>query len=168
MKNFAFALTAAMTVLPCAVVALSSNILYSAFALFFMFLGTSGLYLFLGAEFLALTQVIVYVGGVSVLMLFAILLTKDIAAIRTTNTMSPRRAALAGTGVLGLGAIFWYAARSAVWAKPGPGGAAFAGNTLAELGRLLLSTHLLPLEAVSILLLAVLVGSLVIARKSVR
>lgn len=168
MRNLGFVLTAAMTLLPCLVVVLSSNILYSAFALFFMFLGTSGLYLFLGAEFLALTQVIVYVGGVSVLMLFAILLTKDIAEIRRTNTMSARRAIPAAGGVLVLGGAFWFAAGSASWKTAAPPGGDSPGDTLPALGRLLLDAHLLPFEAVSILLLAVLVGSLAIARKSVR
>lgn len=168
MRNAAFLLTVAMTVLPCLAVALSPNILHAAFALFFMFLGTSGLYLFLGAEFLALTQVIVYVGGVSVLMLFAILLTKDIGRIRTTNATSTRRAALAGGGLLCLGAVFGVAATSASWGTPGAAVTRFAGDTLAHLGGLLLERHLLPFEAVSILLLAVLVGALAIARRSVR
>ena len=102
-----FIATALITTVPTLFVAFSRNILYSAFALFFTFLGTSGLYFFLGADFLAITQVVVYIGGVSVILLFAILLTKDIDEIRKTNTMSLERAIPAGVAVLALSGGFF-------------------------------------------------------------
>lgn len=166
LKEIVFVSVALLTTLPCLIVVFSRNILYSAFALFFTFLGTSGLYFFLDAEFLAIAQVVVYIGGVSVLLLFAILLTKNIDEIRKTNMMSGWRLALAGAAVLALAGSFGYALRGAVWARGGD--SAYPATTLKGLGDLLLSKYLLPFEAVSILLLAVLVGSLVIARRSVK
>jgi NADH-quinone oxidoreductase subunit J len=155
-----------MTTIPCLIVVFSRNVLYSAFALFFTFLGTSGLYFFLDAEFLAITQVVVYIGGVSVLLLFAILLTKNVDEIRKTNMMSGPRMAVAAAAALALLGSFLYALRGTHWATNE--NAAYPATTLKGLGDLLLGKYLMPFEVVSILLLAVLVGSLVIARRSVQ
>src|SRR5438105_3372184 len=72
---YAFAL---MTVLGAAGCAFSGNIIYSAWSLLFAFMGVAGLYVFLGADFPAVAQVLIYVGGILVLILFAIMLTKQI------------------------------------------------------------------------------------------
>jgi len=166
LREIVFIAVALLTALPCLIVVFSRNVLYSAFALFFTFLGTSGLYFFLDAEFLAITQVVVYIGGVSVLLLFAILLTKNIDEIRKTNMMSGRRMALAGLAALTLLSTFGYALTGTSWAMNGE--KAYPATTITGLGDLLLSKYLLPFEVVSILLLAVLVGSLVIARRAVK
>src|SRR5438093_1551828 len=55
-----------------------ASIIYSAWSLLFAFLGVAGLYIFLGADFPAVAQVLIYVGGILVLILFAIMLTKQI------------------------------------------------------------------------------------------
>ena len=86
-RDIVFLIVALLTTVPCLLVAFSRNILYSAFSLFFTLLGTSGLYFFLDAEFLAIVQVVVYIGGVTVLLLFAILLTKNIQEIKETNAL---------------------------------------------------------------------------------
>src|SRR5437588_10627250 len=67
-----------MTVAGAAGSAFSRNIIYSGWALLFAFLGVAGLYVFLGADFPAVAQVLIYVGGILVLILFAIMLTKQI------------------------------------------------------------------------------------------
>ena len=165
-REIVFICVALLTTIPCLIVVFSRNVLYSAFSLFFTFLGTSGLYFFLDAEFLAITQVVVYIGGVSVLLLFAILLTKNVDEIRKTNMTSWPRMALAGTAVVSLFGSFIYALQDTHWATNE--NAAYPETTINGLGDLLLSKYLLPFEVVSILLLAVLVGSLVIARRSVQ
>lgn len=166
LKDFVFLCVALLTTVPCFIVVFSRNVLYSAFALFFTFLGTSGLYFFLDAEFLAVTQVVVYIGGVSVLLLFAILLTKNVDEIRKTNMMSLPRMGLAALAVAALLGSFVYALRKTTWAIRE--NAAYPATTIDQLGDLLLNKYLLPFEVASILLLAVLVGSLVIARRSVQ
>jgi NADH:ubiquinone oxidoreductase subunit 6 (subunit J) len=165
LHNIVFLCVALLTTVPCLIVVFSRNILYSAFALFFTFLGTSGLYFFLDAEFLAITQVVVYIGGVSVLLLFAILLTKNIDMIRKTNMISGRRMALIGSGAVLLLAAFVYALRGSSWAS---GSGEYPSTTITGLGDLLMGKYLMPFEIASLLLLAVLVGSLVIARRSVK
>jgi len=166
LREIVFLCVALLTTVPCLIVVFSRNVLYSAFALFFTFLGTSGLYFFLDAEFLAITQVVVYIGGVSVLLLFAILLTKNVNEIRKTNTMSVPRLVIAAGAALVLLGSFVYALLGTRWARiENPD---YPATTIKGLGELLLNKYLLPFEAVSLLLLAVLVGSLVIARRSVK
>ncbi|MEE8148128.1 MAG: NADH-quinone oxidoreductase subunit J, partial [Longimicrobiales bacterium] len=69
---------ASVTVLSAAVVVLARSLIYSAFALLFTFFGVAGLYVLLGADFLAATQLLVYVGGILVLLLFGVMLTHRI------------------------------------------------------------------------------------------
>ena len=70
-----FWLFAIVTVGSAAVVVLARSLIYSAFALLFTFFGVAGLYLLLGADFLASVQLLVYVGGILVLLLFGVMLT---------------------------------------------------------------------------------------------
>lgn len=167
-NDIVFLCITVMTVLPCLFVVLSRNILYSAFALFFTFLGTSGLYFFIGADFLAITQVIIYIGGVSVILLFAILLTRNIDRIKESNAHHMKRLVLSGIGSAVLLTLFMYALTVTEWTGQGSNATSYPDVTVKSLGQLLLTKYLLPFEVVSILLLAVLVGSLVIASRSVR
>src|SRR5258708_40188886 len=70
-----FWLFALITVGSAAVVGLARSLIYSAFALLFTFFGVAGLYVLLGADFLAATQLLIYVGGILVLLLFGVMLT---------------------------------------------------------------------------------------------
>src|SRR4030095_273761 len=70
-----FYLLAVITVGSAAVVVLARSLIYSAFALLFTFVGVAGLYLLLGADFLAASQLLIYVGGILVLLLFGVMLT---------------------------------------------------------------------------------------------
>src|SRR6185295_7089354 len=73
-----FYVFAIVTVASSAVVVLARSLIYSAFALLFTFFGVAGLYLLLGADFLAATQLLIYVGGILVLLLFGVMLTHKI------------------------------------------------------------------------------------------
>src|SRR6266513_2311960 len=70
-----FYVFATITVGAAAVVVLARSLIYSAFALLFTFFGVAGLYVLLGADFLAATQLLIYVGGILVLLLFGVMLT---------------------------------------------------------------------------------------------
>jgi hypothetical protein len=78
LADLGFYLFAVMTVAGAGGCAFSRNIIYSAWSLLFAFMGVAGLYVFLGADFPAVAQVLIYVGGILVLILFAIMLTKQI------------------------------------------------------------------------------------------
>src|SRR5712692_4094091 len=80
-----FYLLSAVIVISAAGVALAPNILYSAFALLGTLGGVAGLYLFLGADFVGIAQLLIYVGGILVLILFAVLLTNRIGDVNATN-----------------------------------------------------------------------------------
>ncbi len=154
---------AAVTVAGAAGVALSRNILYSAIGLLMALLGAGSLYVFLSADFVAVTQLLVYIGGVLVLILFAVMLTNRITEVNVSNTH------------LGLwGGIFLFVATAPVllvvalltpWAARTP---APLAPTTAVIGNALLTKWLLPFEVASLVLLATLVGSVVIARKEIK
>ncbi len=81
-----FYVFAAITVLSGAMVVLSNRLIYAAFSLLGTFFGVAGLYVFLGADFLAATQVLIYVGGILILMLFGVMLTHRISDSRLLST----------------------------------------------------------------------------------
>ncbi|HLD44030.1 MAG TPA: NADH-quinone oxidoreductase subunit J, partial [bacterium] len=85
MEQIIFILFFVITIGSACVVAFGRNLVYSAFALLGTFLGVAGIFILLHAEFLALVQVIVYVGGILVLTVFAVMLTSKIHASQTTN-----------------------------------------------------------------------------------
>src|SRR4249920_40268 len=94
-----FYLIALLTIASAGMVAFSRNIIYSAFSLLGTFMGVAGLYIFLGADFVAAVQVLIYVGGILVLILFAVMLTHRITDVTITNRASGRIPALLVIGV---------------------------------------------------------------------
>ena len=74
LSTFTFYLFALITVCSGVVVVFANRLIHAVFALLFTFFGTAGLYVFLGADFVAGAQVLVYVGGILVLMLFGVML----------------------------------------------------------------------------------------------
>lgn len=152
---------ALLTLAAAAVVAGSRHILRSGFSLLLCFFGVAGLYVLLGADLLAGVQVLLYVGGIVVLILFAILVTHKIGDARLSNESRNTYTA----AVLSL-AVFTALAGAAL-AFPGGGGAPPAPTT-AAVGEALLTTYLLPFEVVSVLLLVALMGAAILVRKEVR
>src|SRR3974377_1318354 len=75
LSQVVFYLFAAMTVSSAAIVVFARSLIYSAFGLLFTFLGVAALYVYLGADFLAASQMVIYVGGILVLLLFGVMLT---------------------------------------------------------------------------------------------
>lgn len=154
-----FYLLAAFTLWAAAVVVLGKNIVRAAVALIFSFCGVAGIYVLLEADFLAAVQVLIYVGGITILLLFAIMLTSRIAGgVRVVNDQAVL-SGIAGAGLLvGLAYAVLKGVPAASSAPPLP-------QTTPFLGKALLTTYALPFEAVSILLLAALVGAIILARK---
>jgi NADH-quinone oxidoreductase subunit J len=151
---------AAFTIWAGAVVVLGKNIVRAAVALIFSFCGMAGLFLLLDAEFLAAVQVLIYVGGITILLLFAIMLTTRISA--TTTRVINDQVALSALVALGILAGLLYASLRGIGPLTGP---PQLPETTPFLGRALLTTYVLPFEVVSVLLLAAMVGAIVLARK---
>jgi len=152
---------AALTVGSAAVVVLARSLIYNAFALLFTFFGVAGLYVLLGADFLAATQLLIYVGGILVLLLFGVMLTHKLydLDLRAEVAQFAPGLIIAGPGVFGLLVITILKTR---WAT-GPGRP--PAPTTAEIGRLFMGPYLLPFEAASILLLVALIGAAMIVRR---
>lgn len=155
----AFYLTAAVTITGAWVSVSARNLFRAALGLATALFGVAVLYLFLEAEFLAVAQLLIYVGAILTLIIFGVMLTARIADPKVPRWN--RQAGLAGVLALAVGGGLALAFLAAPW-ETGPNSAPVA---LGELGRGLISIYLLPFELLSILLLGALVGAIVIARK---
>ena len=159
-----FYLLALTTIGGAAGCAFSRNIIYSAWSLLFAFLGVAGLYVLLGADFPAVAQVLIYVGGVLVLILFAIMLTKQIGqdpSLTNAHLALPVGAALGAATI----ATLTYMAVMAPWKVVD---APSYEPVSAGLGIAFLTEYLLPFEVASVVLLAALIGAVIIARKEIK
>ena len=143
-------------------VAFSRNILHAAFLLLACLSGTAGLYFLVGADFLGVAQILIYVGGISVLLLFAVLLTNRIGDVKITNRALGYGAAVPIALLVGVFLV------AAIAIAPWPRTEAIATPTTARLGDAFLREYLLPFELVSLVLLMALVGAMVIARRAAR
>ncbi len=157
-----FAALALLTLVSALGVALARNILYSAFSLLGTLGGVAGLYLYLGADFLGVAQLIIYVGGILVLILFAVLLTNRIGEVGISNLS-------AGVAVAAPPAVAVLALTTRVALRtPWPATEAVAAPVTARLGDAFLQEYLMPFELASLILLMALVGAMVIARRAAR
>ena len=163
LRDVLFYLFAVVTLAGAGAVAFSRNILYSALGLLAALMGAGALYIFLSADFLAVTQLLVYIGGVLVLILFAVMLTSRITEVTVSN-----RSLGLGGGVallLATAPMLLFVAVTTPWATQVP---AELAPTTREIGNAFLTRWLLPFEVASLVLLATLIGAVVIARKELK
>ncbi len=158
-----FYLVAAVTVGSASIVAFSRNIVHSAFSLVGTFAGVAGIYILLGADFVAAVQVLIYVGGIVVLILFAVMLTHRIADVHVTNRSVGRIPALIAAGILLL--ILVQTIQETRWVKAKEIG---YSPTTAQIGDLFLQDYLLPFELASLVLLVALIGAVLLSRKEIK
>ncbi|MGH7929251.1 MAG: NADH-quinone oxidoreductase subunit J family protein [Candidatus Binatia bacterium] len=158
-----FYLVTVITVGSAAVVAFSRNIIYSAFSLLGTFMGMAGLYIFLGADFVAAVQVLIYVGGILVLILFAVMLTHRITDVEVTNRSAGRIPALIIIAVFF--ALLVQTVHETPWVKVKE---ITYQPTTAKIGDLFLENYLLPFELASLVLLAAMIGAVVLSRKEIK
>lgn len=154
---------AAVTVLSAGVVVFSRNIIYSAFALLFTFFGVAGLYVLLNADFLAITQLLIYVGGILVLLLFGVMLTNNVVKIDIkSGTVNILPAVVVVSLLAGLlGGVVW----TSDWFVSSQWSELASPATSKEIGSALVTTHLLPFEIASVVLLVAIVGAAMMARR---
>jgi NAD(P)H-quinone oxidoreductase subunit 6 len=158
-----FYLIALVTVVSAGMVAFSRNIIYSAFSLLGTFMGVAGLYVFLGADFVAAVQLLIYVGGILVLILFAVMLTHRITDVAITNRAAGRIPALLVT-VLFLVLVIQIV-NATPWARAKE--VAYTVTT-ARIGDSFLYEYLLPFELASLVLLGAMIGAVVLSRKEIK
>jgi NADH-quinone oxidoreductase subunit J len=155
-----FSLLAILTVGSAITVMTLRNLVHSALALTLTFLGLAGLYLQLGAQFVGFAQVLVYIGAVAILIVFAILLTRGI---------EPSAKSIVADGWLtGLGVAFvvfvvvsGMIASSPLLRSPKP---VAPEATVRQIGDILMQKYVLPLEVIGLLLTVALIGAVLIAK----
>ncbi|MDA8792233.1 NADH-quinone oxidoreductase subunit J [Bacteriovoracaceae bacterium] len=169
-----FIMSTVLTVASALVVLLNKNIMHACIALLGSLIGIAGLYLTLGADFVAATQLMVYVGGVVILMLFAVMLTGGQDFVSKTQklfdlTPNMGNATSYSVGIVSaalFGMIIYGLTESSLSSIPkkdiDPN--LIEASTLERLGELLLTDHVLAFEISSVLLLGALVGAAIIAR----
>ena len=163
--NLSFWLITVLVLASGAIAAFARNIIQAAFALFFTLLGMAGYYVLLGSDFLAITQVVIYVGGILVLLIFGVLLTNR--PLESAQRGTTRLYAFAGaTGALMLFGVLWTIIRQTPW----PVAQRLADPTPQTrlLGRMLLGDYLLPFELSGMTLLLCLVGAAYLVRRRER
>ena len=155
-----FYLFAVVTLLSAFFVVTSRNIVHAAFYLLFTFFGVAGIYVMLGADFVAIVQLIVYVGGILILLLFGVMITNKITNVDIkTGTINTLPAAIGlglFTGIIGSVILNtdWRIVNSEM-----------PQSTLSTLGQMLLNEYVLVFELLGILLLIALVGAASMARR---
>jgi len=139
------------------------NIFHCALFLVVCLFSVAGIFILLDAEFLAVAQVLIYVGAVAILMIFALMLTSNLASkkIRQTNENSVVTFFVC---LIFLMATLTMLYHTDVWNYAKDQIPATESNTM-MLGKLLMTKFMLPFEVVSIVLLAAMIGGIVLARK---
>ena len=155
----AFFALAGLTVLAALAVVTLRNILHSALALVVAFIGVAGIYLLLQAEFIAMVQVLLYIGAVMVLILFAIMLTQRLTEERLRQFTG--KWWLAAPLALLLLVLIVPAILTTSWARLPQG--QLPSDGVVALGTLLMNRYVLPFEIASVLLLVALIGAIVVA-----
>ncbi len=158
-SNLAFWIITAVVVVSAAGAALSKSIVQAAFCLFFTLVGMAGYYVLLGSGFLAVTQIVIYVGGILVLLMFGILLTNR--PLQHDDGAGKLYIASGIAGALLLGVLV-HLITSVQWA---PRIFVEPASDVRPIGRLLLSHYLLPFEVIGVTLLLCLIGAAYLVRR---
>lgn len=159
MAEITFWFIAGLTIISAVMVVYSKKLLNSAIALLFTLFGVAGLYVFLWADFLAAVQVVVYIGGILILIIFGIMLTNRITTVYISHSNIQQ-----GYGgiivVILMGFLGWMIVKTPWLQKQ----ALEPEQTVATIGRLILTDYLMPFEVASILLLGALIGAATLSR----
>tara|TARA_B000000557_G_C20683501_1_gene404118 strand:+ start:126 stop:614 length:489 start_codon:yes stop_codon:yes gene_type:complete len=156
-----FWIISSLTVISALMVVLNNQLLYSAIALLFTLFGVAGLYIYLWADFIAGVQLLVYIGGINVLIIFGIMLTNRISSVRLSqkNVQQGVGGVISIWLLLLLGIVIsktpWF---QEISSEP--------TTTVNQVGTLLMTKYLLPFEAISILLLGALIGAALLSREA--
>lgn len=159
--DIVFYIFAVITVVSAGVVVFSKNIIYSAFSLLFTFSGVAGIYVLLNADFIAITQLLIYVGGILILLIFGVMLTTNMIDV-DLNT-KPLKSLPSVVVVAIVAALLVSTMLSTNWKQ---NQSEYLDSTVNKIGELLLTQYLLPFEIASIVLLVAIVGAAFLARKN--
>tara|TARA_B100001750_G_C15067985_1_gene379670 strand:+ start:10 stop:519 length:510 start_codon:yes stop_codon:yes gene_type:complete len=166
MIDLIFTILALITVLSSVYLVTSKNLVRSAVALFFTLFGLAGFYIMLYADFVAGAQILIYVGGILVLIIFGVMLTNKMDKPSIANSSQNQVVAAFVCLILFIAQLFVILKTD--WKTNLPlnsDGLIDKEGTVRTIGEQLMSNYVLPFEIVSILLLAALIGAATLARK---
>jgi len=155
-----FYVLAALTIIPAFWVVLSNNLVHAGFALLFTLLGVAGLFAWMGADFIAVTQLMVYVGGVLVLILFTVMMTRVPKGNRPVRGLD--RYVPAGFFSLATMGLLYKVITGTSWNTTGMSP---AEPTTAVIGVNFMTNYIFPFEYVSLVLLAAMIGAALLIRE---
>ena len=159
-ENIAFGIMAVIMTVSAIRVVTTKNVVHAALWLVIVLAGVAGIFILLGSEFVAVTQILVYIGAIVVLFLFGIMLTRAPLG-KSADLDNDQRpiAAIVAVLLLGLmGYTLWDTWRGEQLGE-------IQVQTTQAVSDSIFSTYLVPFEAVSVLLLAALIGAIVLARR---
>jgi NADH-quinone oxidoreductase subunit J len=154
-----FFVLSALTIIGAAAALALRNLVHCVLALMLAFVGLAGLYLQLDAQFIGFAQILVYIGAVAILIVFAILLTRGTES-PSQAIVSPSWAISSVVSVVVFGVLAWTIRSSVATRQPIP---PQPEMTVKQIGNALMSRFALPLEVIGLLLTAALVGAVTIA-----
>ena len=156
-----FIIVRLFTLVSALMVVLHRNLFISALFLVASFFGVAVIYLLLEAEFLAVAQILIYIGAIATLIVFAIMLSRGMMTGRTSPYNA--QAVWAGLGSVVLGLVLLYVVAFRVqWPVVEQ---EVPPDAIEQLGRALVGPYVIPFEVASVLLLAALIGAVMIARE---
>ena len=155
-----FALSSLITLGAALAVVTNRNILHSAFYLILSFVGVASVYVLLEAPFIAVVQVLVYIGAIAILIVFAIMLTRRLMSKEMVQRNT--QWLWSALGATGLFLVLGWIVYSVNWPVVST---SVPDDTITLLGQDLLQTYVIPFEVASVLLLAALVGAILIGRE---
>ena len=165
LSSYVFYLFALIIICSAGFIIVTKNVLHAAISLLCALISIAGIYVFAGADFLAIAQIMIYIGGIIILILFGIMLTirGDQAEIVTEN-----RSLFVGllTGTIVLGGLISFISKLNIAKVRTLPQLPQNYNTVPTLGKGFMTTYLLPFEIAAILLLLALIGAAFIAKKS--
>ena len=160
MQQVIFAISSLVTLGAAVMVVLSRSLFRSALWLILAFAGIATLFILLQAEFLAVVQILVYIGAISILIIFAIMLSRGVMNPNEPRFNSQWRL------VVGFGALLFVALAAIMLRVPWPVSvAAVPADAIQRLGADFVGAYVVPFEVASVLLVAALIGAIIIARE---
>lgn len=163
LTNIVFYLFAVVILGSAAVVVFSKKLIHSAFALLFTLFGVAGFYVLLLADFIAITQIMVYIGGILILIIFAVMMTQRISDINISNGSRSKSSLIVGglaCALVAITLIIMFSNASFIMKDVTP-----VSSTIKPLGTLLLTDYLLAFEVAGVLLLIAFIGAALIVRR---
>lgn len=160
--DIVFYVLAIIIILSAFIVVFSRNMVYAAFSLLFTFFGVAAFYVMLHADFLAVAQILIYVGGILVLLLFGVMLTNRVVNVdMKTGALNTVPALVVASIVAGTLSGLFYSA----WSDQ-PESTSAVQATTKTIGEMLMTTYLLPFELASVILIVALIGAAWTARRT--